>query len=120
MPPLTNSRRLAVVGGFLWLALAAILLLLAMVGAILDPDAVVYGALGAAAVGHAAMLFTQAPTRRLLVGSAFVGLLSTLFGLSAAVRSVELLSELTLPYAALSALATVVCATAAVLSSGRR
>jgi hypothetical protein len=86
-----------------------------MVEAILSPYAVVYGALGAAAVGHAAILFTHAPTRRLLVGSVLIGVLSTLFGLSAAVRSAEPLSGLTVPYAALSALATVLCATAALL-----
>lgn len=104
----------------MWLALAAMLLFLAMVAAIVSPLAMVYGAMGTAAVGVAAILFTQAPTRRLLVGSALVGLLSTLWGLAAASQPGVLLSELTLPYAALSALATIVCATAAVLSSRRK
>jgi hypothetical protein len=104
---------------FLWVALAAVLLLVAVLAALVSPAAVVYAALGVTAMGHAAILFTQAPSRRLLVGSTLVGLLSTVTGLAAASQSGLIPVGLVLIYAALSALATIASGTAARMARGR-
>jgi hypothetical protein len=96
LPP-TRSRRLAVLGGFLWLALAALLLLLAMIAAVVSPIALVWGVLGTAAVGHAAILFTPGPHSAAAPRVSLVGLLSTLLGLWAAGRGAAFGSELILP-----------------------
>lgn len=75
------------------------------------PASLIVGAMGVAAFALAAVLFTQAPTRRLLLASALLGLLSTLVGLAAG--SGGFAAELILPYTALTAFATIVCATGA-------
>jgi hypothetical protein len=89
------------------------LLLLAMIAAVVSPFAVIYAAVGAAAVAHAAILFTRAPTPRLLVGSALVGLVTTSVGLSAATSAGgAVLGQFSLLFAGVAALASVACATA--------
>jgi hypothetical protein len=116
-----NLCRFSVFGGYLWLALAAQLLLLAFVAvAVVPPVALIYAVIGVGAFVLSAILLTHAPSLTLFFASTAVGLLSTLAGLTAAVQRSALPVAFALVYTATSVAATVVSAAGARLTSRLR
>jgi hypothetical protein len=116
-----NLRRVSVFGGYLWLALAFQLLLLAfLAAAVVPPAALIYALLGVAAFALSAILLTQAPSLSMFFASTVVGLVSTLAGLTAVAQRSALPVAFALVYAAISVAATVVSAAGARLTSRLR
>lgn len=96
-----NLRRVSVFGGYLWLAFQ-LLLLAFLAAAVVPPAALTYAVLGVAAFAIAAILFTQAPSLSMFLGSAVVGSLSTLAGLTAAAQTSALPVAFALVYPGLA------------------
>jgi hypothetical protein len=118
LPPRPAIRRLAVVAGYLWLALAFMLLVVSVLAyALIGPPFVIFAIVGVAALAHAAILFTQAPARRLFVGSTLTGLSATVAGLAAIPGRGLIPIELILAFTAVAGLAALATGTAARLSS---
>jgi hypothetical protein len=110
-----------VVAGFLWLALAFMLLFVsALAYALIGPAFLIFAIVGVAALVHAAILWTRAGGRRFFIGSTFIGLLATVAGLAAIPGRGLIAIELLLGFTAVSGLAALATAAAARLSSSVR
>jgi hypothetical protein len=83
MSSATTRRRLSVIAGYLWLALAAQLFLIAMLFAVVSPAALMYAILGIAAMAVAGLLFIRPDAVSVLVPSTVAGSLSASVGLMA-------------------------------------
>lgn len=114
-----NVRRTSITGGYLWLAVAFQLLLVATLFAVVSPAALVYAVLGIAALILAAILLTQLPTLLVFIVSIAGGLLSSFAGLLVASRPSLLPVALAVAYTAISAVLTVVSAIGARQSARR-
>ena len=108
------------VAGYLWLALAFMLLFVSALAALISPAGLIYAIVGAAALVHAAILFTHGPARRFFIGSTLVGLLAAVAGLAAIPGRSLIPIELILAFTAVSGLAALATAAAARLSSNVR
>ena len=113
-----TTRVLAGIAGLVWLALAfAVFFLMFLTAALATPAplifSAIFAAMGIAALSAAALLIVKPARRGFLLASAVLGLLFTIIGSLAYVRSAEgsaLAGELVLVFVILSAMATLASA----------
>lgn len=113
-----TTRVLAGIAGLVWLALAfALFFLMFLTAALATPASLIFSAIfaamGIAALSAAALLIVKPARRGFLLASAVLGLLFTIIGSLAYVRSAEgsaLAGELVLVFVILSAMATLASA----------